>query len=120
MQLLKRDGFAGIDAALVDPALYLVEVDCGHLDGVPEALALAHPVPTQSTSLVQNRVLILKPPDALDADQRRLTTSESTRYFAMLSLTSVASPRSFALAGSWTSSSSNAFIVGSGCIRQGA
>lgn len=97
VELFQGDGLRRIESALVDPILDAVEIDLGHIDreGILEAsLSSYHPI-------------------------WRLSTIEAGRDFSVLLLTLMTTPRCLSLPTGWSSTSSDALIVGTFRVGQG-
>lgn len=122
MKLLEGDGLAGVEAAVVDPLLDLVQVDGRHVDGeaVPALDLLHFHLHLLPFFGLTRRGLLLVLESSLSVHHllRRLSTVEVPRDLAMLLLTLVTTTRRLALARRGTATSSYPLVVGARVVRQ--
>lgn len=134
-QLADRDGAGGIDSALVDPFLDAFEVHGREVNGVAVLMSVSSRFHLSSfiktvkcnatgrlKQAAQGKVMrgihIVESPFTMHHDVRRLTTRKPRGHFTVLLLTLVTSSGSLTLTGSGTTTSSDAFVIGSRVIGE--
>lgn len=115
-QLLHGNWLCWVQSALVDPLLNAVQIDWRHLDGEAlRKLAYDFHLPVLPIFLLRDsmgHILVVRSLMAVHNILRRLTTLESRRNFSMLFLTLVSSSRCLSFSTGWTTSATNALLVG--------